>query len=422
MILEENGKEQSEFKTAWTKFLKFASLVLTVVIVGLQLFPPLYNKFSNTSYIKEFNKVQALEDFDFMWGELEENYPFFDEIQDAGLNYKEINKIYRDKIENEDRINIKKFYSIVKENLDVYGGIGDLDIVSKEYFYAMDNIGSYDIIYNEKYYSDLSEVVNSEKTNKTYFHMSMNNLLSYFRMRQGFNSSSASFGWSKHSEDTLVLNIENPHQFLDGFSEDIYGSEYLTYDLHDYKNIIMNLKDENSSSNSYWTDFLVSPLANREYEYNLNVIAKDGEIAEEKIQKMDRKKEKLPSGDYLVSISEKIEPYNSQNYMGNIYLLVDEKSSNGLENFAQFCKDTGFATVIGRHTKGDPLDGLGYPRLSIFPNSGLIFQYKLGKIVDSSGEYITNNGVTPDVLVGDEEIVLNAALRYLGEEPVATQQ
>lgn len=412
--MEDNNKEISEFKIAWGRFLRFATFVLTVTSLGLQLFPSFYDKVSNTGYIREFNTTQALEDFDFMWNELEDNYSFFDEIQDEGLDYKEINKKYRDKIKNEDKINIRKFYLIVKDNLNEYKNIGNLDLVSKEYYSAMNKLNIYRIISNENYYSNFSDAINSEKPEKTYFYLGMDNLIKYFRIRQDFSEDRGGSTGYQHSKDTFVLDVKNPSQILDSltYKNDISG--FYSNDFKSIKNIILKLDDKFSESNDYWIRHIVAPLITQEKNLNLKVLTRDGEIAKSRIQKLELNAEEIPNGN-LIYLNTKVMPERPIDFKGDIYLLVDENSANALENFAMFCKETGFATVVGRPTSGNPLDGLGYPRLSILPNSGLLFQYKLGKMIDKNGNDITREGVKPDILIKDGESIFKETLKYLGE-------
>ncbi|MGL5748911.1 MAG: S41 family peptidase, partial [Paraclostridium sp.] len=91
------------------------------------------------------------------------------------------------------------------------------------------------------------------------------------------------------------------------------------------------------------------------------------------------------------------------NYMskfeGNIYLLVDKVVYSSSESFAIFCKDTGFATIIGERTGGD---GGGIdPIMFDLENSGLLVKI-------SSDMYLTDDGTcneefktTPDYEVSD---------------------
>lgn len=89
----------------------------------------------------------------------------------------------------------------------------------------------------------------------------------------------------------------------------------------------------------------------------------------------------------------------SSKFKGNIYLLVDDMVYSSAESFSIFCKETGFATLVGEKTGGD---GGGFdPVIFNLDNSGLI--------VRMSGDmYLTGSGVcneefktTPDYEVDD---------------------
>ena len=101
----------------------------------------------------------------------------------------------------------------------------------------------------------------------------------------------------------------------------------------------------------------------------------------------------------------RISPYESINFEGNIYLLVDEAVFSSAESFAIFCKDSNFATIIGQTTAGD--GGGCDPVLFDLKNSGFIVRM-------SSDMYLTEEGIcneefktTPDYIIEDSKRDLN---------------
>lgn len=85
----------------------------------------------------------------------------------------------------------------------------------------------------------------------------------------------------------------------------------------------------------------------------------------------------------FTKIDKTIPRNNDCKFDKNIYLLVDNSVYSSSESFSIFCKDTGFATLIGETTSGD---GGGIdPVLFYLKNSGLIVRM-------SSDMYITSDG------------------------------
>ena len=79
-----------------------------------------------------------------------------------------------------------------------------------------------------------------------------------------------------------------------------------------------------------------------------------------------------------------IESDTKSKFKGNIYLLVDEAVYSSSESFSIFCKDSGFATLIGERTGGD--GGGMDPVLFNLKNSGLIVRM-------SAHMYLTEQGI-----------------------------
>lgn len=90
-----------------------------------------------------------------------------------------------------------------------------------------------------------------------------------------------------------------------------------------------------------------------------------------------------------------VEPKDSINFNGKVYLLVNHKVYSSSESFASFCKATKFATIIGEKTGGD---GLGItPAMNVLPNSGILFCYPIVMGVDFQGRCNDEYKTQPDI-------------------------
>ncbi len=100
-------------------------------------------------------------------------------------------------------------------------------------------------------------------------------------------------------------------------------------------------------------------------------------------------------------------------FAGKIWLLVDEYVYSSSEAFTVFCKDTGFATIVGSPTGGD---GIGIdPVFLVLPNSGLIVRYSALFGLNPDGSSNEEFGTTPDLLSPAGEPPLVTALRAIRE-------
>ena len=111
-----------------------------------------------------------------------------------------------------------------------------------------------------------------------------------------------------------------------------------------------------------------------------------------------------------------IKPYNSINFKGKIYLLVDKAVYSSSDGFASFAKASKFATLIGERTGGD---GIGPdPIIFSLPNSGAIVRYS--SLLCLNPDYTINEEVqtAPDIEVNPavgnsykEDLCIQAAIK-----------
>lgn len=83
-------------------------------------------------------------------------------------------------------------------------------------------------------------------------------------------------------------------------------------------------------------------------------------------------------------------------FSGQFWLLAGPGSYSASEYFAVFCKDTGFATLVGEPTGGD---GIGLdPYLHALTNSGICFQFSPENGLNLDGSCNEEQGTVPDIL------------------------
>ena len=95
-------------------------------------------------------------------------------------------------------------------------------------------------------------------------------------------------------------------------------------------------------------------------------------------------------------------------------MLVDEKVYSASENFVQFCKNTGFARLVGTPTGGD--GGIADPILITLPNSGLLIRFSIFYGLNADGSGNEAAGTTPDLLVGQGEDALEICKALIAGE------
>lgn len=116
--------------------------------------------------------------------------------------------------------------------------------------------------------------------------------------------------------------------------------------------------------------------------------------------------------EYYYKYEQTINPCNSINFGGKVYLIVDKGVGSSADGFASFSKSTGFATLVGEKTFGG---GIGLdPIVCVLPNSGYVFRFPMGLTSDGTcnEEYKT----TPDIEISQSwytNIFNDKAIKYI---------
>lgn len=98
-------------------------------------------------------------------------------------------------------------------------------------------------------------------------------------------------------------------------------------------------------------------------------------------------------------------------FKGNVWLLTSPYVYSASEDFAMFCKENKFATLIGTNTGGDGccMD----PINCSLPNSGIMFRFSTFLTLNADGSNNEENGTTPDILLKDGDNVIDAVLEQI---------
>lgn len=93
---------------------------------------------------------------------------------------------------------------------------------------------------------------------------------------------------------------------------------------------------------------------------------------------------------------------------GRLWVLTSSSSYSAAENFASYCKATGFATLVGESTSGG---GGGVPSAFIvLPNTGLIVQYDMLCRLNPDGTLNEETGTAPDLVSPSNQSALETCL------------
>lgn len=180
--------------------------------------------------------------------------------------------------------------------------------------------------------------------------------------------------------------------------------------LPENNKLIINIQGNGGGSSSYWEKYLVPRLIKKPsviYFYSIvkkgknnqfffsDVIEKNNILSER--TKKSRTPKELLDGSYAVSTStDTIYPAKTSTFNGDIYLLVNKQVYSAAEWFASYCKQSGWATVVGEKTGGGRESDAA---LFALPESGIIVGYSALVGLNHDGSLSEESTTPPDLKI-----------------------
>uniref|UniRef100_UPI00094FB5F6 S41 family peptidase n=1 Tax=Saccharicrinis aurantiacus TaxID=1849719 RepID=UPI00094FB5F6 len=357
------------------------------------------------------SKDDKIEDFEYLFQILKQNYPFFEaEKRMNGFSWLDKKKEYKERLtktEN-DSLYYLEFKSIMEEMES--GHTDFLPTAYKDYF-----LKGYKKMDSVRYKAWISEL---EKAGDKpiYWTKLIENKVGKKK------SSNKEIGSKINYTDSIIDNqiaLMNIKLFdFNAIDTDSLKIDSLLNEIMD-KNIsklIINIQGNGGGSMKYWQKNIVSRLTQdtiinytyptiRKGKLNQSFYPDFFESAEILTKDYDERFVKIPAEAlaneyYIKTWKHKILPINPVGFSGEIYLLVDEDVFSSSEAFAQFCKTSGWAKVVGERTGGD---GIGAdPGIVMLPKSGLLLRYPVIGGLNYDGSYNYEEKTVPDLVIEAE--------------------
>ncbi len=190
------------------------------------------------------------------------------------------------------------------------------------------------------------------------------------------------------------------------------------------KHIIFDISGNSGGNTEYWQYYIVSAF-NESYTWSSNIflkLTKDTswlykKINLEKIENLSNKELPPFVKKYgMTHYKNDISTYPLSDYKGlrvegaqTRWLLVNSEVFSASDSFAKFCKDTGFAKLVGTTTKGAGSTVRG-PVLCRLKNSGLLFRFPIDSSFNEKGLPSEVQGVIPDYFASPKSTPLETCL------------
>lgn len=359
-------------------------------------------------------REQMEEDFDYFWNEVEENYPLYGVAERVnGVDYKEIREEYRGKLDTVE--SDLGFYTLMSGCIGCFRGCGHMQTIDKNFYQ-----------YLRQLYGELKD----KYAHMEYQYKRLNNTASgvfyeYPADRSGEGEENPEE--EKRQEDVLQSAFSTQlytTTLLDGRAAYVkipsFNEEYIEKDrskLEDFyqhidscEALIIDIRENGGGSTDYFYDLIVTPNLRETVRFtNYSLVC--GELAAEyegvereliPIKELDAdafpnlNQDDLAKMDYYMETMSQIRKLHKKpEFSGDIYVLVNNYNYSAAEAFANFCKMTGFATLVGEATGGD---GIGIdPMIVVLPNSGICYRHSTSLGLNPDGGSNEEYGTVPDV-------------------------
>lgn len=417
-----------------------AMLALALVIILLSCnshMPELkHNDCELWETVPEGANPDFVEDYIYLWDLLENEYPFLSAAERiTGKDADEIKAKYYDWLGVTGDDSWMFYNRIVAPCLAEFGGTGHLSAVDNNFYaqiYTLFSTNNSETLVNhspsesnfeaictpvaKKFYAPAFELMDSakEKGESEFLYNYENNIFTMY-----FPESSA--GYIKVSKMNNYSDMDN----LEFYALKVF---FESLETEGYENCIIDIRGNTGGSDMYWNSGIVDPNVNKDMSYDVYSLVKGdvcrkyindfGKPRGEKCEDISKlplesfpklKMEDILNNQYFYKLNFSIpRPNNGALFTGRFWLLVDENCYSSSESFAIFCKNTGFATIVGENTGGD---GAGInPIVFCLPNSGICLRFSAMNGLNMDGSCNEEYGTTPDYLIENGEDALEKCL------------
>ncbi|MBS5989438.1 S41 family peptidase [Anaerococcus hydrogenalis] len=361
---------------------------------------------------KELSQEERVEDFNYLFNQIRDNYPFFGILKrQYGIDFLGNYSRYLNEVKfcKSDQEFQKIMQNIMADLHNDHATIADEE-------YVKETLDYYSHFWKDPsmYYEFLT--MNKESVRDRY------NIKGVQSSQIGKEKSKKKSGHKKTSLETLTedngenlqtkiikpgLGIVRVNEMLAEYelSDDMEKLDEFLENNPNLKALIIDIRQNSGGNIEYWQNYLLPRLIEKKVSVENHMFFRDGmrtkmllqseDISYENIENVNlanmdlNHKEDLENFSYYSKDDIEISPLKENKFKGNLYLLVDEGVYSAAEGLANFCKNTKIAKLVGHKTGGDGIT-LGVIN-DVLPNSGLVFTY-------------TNTlGYAPDGSINEEE-------------------
>ena len=344
-------------------------------------------------------------------------------------------RIIRDNVADYDALS-EEYREIVRKNCRT---AGDLNLVLEDFFMRLGNPGHLSMIDAASYrtYRLLAEqgvigaetyeyrLINDELTQETYASMDPS---AEQDGEEDLSSLYLPYVSYDPDRDVLYIRIQSfRHELIDRDRNVLVDAVRAHPDV---KHIVFDICGNGGGSDYYWMNILVAPFG-EPASFEKRVFFRDDELTREygymdeatPVSLLDEKDrpdflEELGMTHTLTGTIP-IEPAEEDRTIhtnARRWVLIDQYVYSAADGFAGFCKQTGWAKLVGHsNTRGD--GGASAPFLMRLPKTGLLMRFTATADANKEGKLNTFYGTSPDILPKPSEHPYDTVLRLIDSLP-----
>ena len=360
---------------------------------------------------KKLSKSEMIGDFEYLFKELKESYPFFEVLKRKyEIDFLKNHDTYLKKVRacKTEADFIKTLNDIMADLHNYHAKIADSAYVDATLKYYSQNWNQPSIYY--EFLNLNRQVVRNRYGLDGVQSQSGAGLIKRKQSKTGDSKANISL---ESQGDMAILKISQMGDMNHIDQDEKVLDEFLK-NKHMYKALVIDIRDNVGGNMEYWQNFLLPKLTKNPKQVvnhmffkdspKIRLLLQDNTLNMENLSNVDitgirlDHPEDLKDFAYYIKDTISINPDETKRdngYEGPIFLLVDEGVFSAAEGFASFIKNTEFATIVGSQTGGDGIT-LGVIN-SVLPNSGLVFTYTNTLGYDPTGQINEENPTKPDI-------------------------
>ncbi len=378
-----------------------------------------------------FTPSEALYDYDTMWLLLEENFPYLDRIEaEMGIDWRAVRDRYREMMERQARagdgwLTQAEFINIINSCLNKFHSVGHLFLLTPS---TWQRYGDTWLALDDTLLQTLGKVMRNPRSEQ--FYQTWEKLMGGRASNLSANVNII-YGETVPPGVTLDMVEDIPYvkiSTFSGWTDDTYAalSQFLA-GIEDKEHLIIDVQGNSGGDTGPWMYHIVETLAKEPMINEMFFAAKAGSLnltlnphfadSRDAVYTDDSWREDFPyiqpeyveGMDLLFKVTQRIPPSETgTGFNGKIWVLVDKRCYSSTDQFAVFCKATGFATLVGTETGGN---GIGaQPYVMALPYSGLVIYYEPYLSFNPDGSCNGIRGTQPDLIPEEGQSALDACL------------